>query len=195
MPCIFLGYPDGIKGWRCYDPVARNIIISRDVILNEHKFPGLSRKSITSGIPVSISLNDHKVTLPAEDPDDEIASAAEPPPVPDVLAEPNDTPAIPDAPPPPEPVQPEPAPDAVPPAAAAPAPAPVQKPKSRRTNMGPPPAPTRTSSRSKQPPTEWWKVPNAEKYRDPPPPVAETDDEREEEPEAEGAQLQSTKSH
>ena len=31
--CIFLGYADGVKGYRLWDPTAHKIVISRDVIL------------------------------------------------------------------------------------------------------------------------------------------------------------------
>ena len=41
LKCIFLGYPDGYKGWKCYDPLSKKIVISRDVIFDECSFPGL----------------------------------------------------------------------------------------------------------------------------------------------------------
>ena len=33
--CIFLGYADGVKGYRLWDPIAHKIVISRDVIFVE----------------------------------------------------------------------------------------------------------------------------------------------------------------
>ncbi|THH14262.1 hypothetical protein EUX98_g9630, partial [Antrodiella citrinella] len=185
VPCIFLGYPEGYKGWRCYDPATRKIIISRDVVFNEHEFPGLSTKSITSaGQPVSFTLDEmHKVLLPVEDPDDDIAEGALPAPQP--VPEPapaqdnlHDNPVEPVVAPNP---QPEPVPMPAPVVTPAPAPVP-EKSRSRsrkKGDMGPPPAPSRKSSRSSNPPGEWWKVSNSSQYRDPDPPIPETDDERE----------------
>lgn len=35
--CVFLGYADGVKGYRLWDPTAHKVIISRDVIFTEDK--------------------------------------------------------------------------------------------------------------------------------------------------------------
>ena len=35
--CIFLGYADGVKGYRLWDPTARKVLISRDVVFVEDK--------------------------------------------------------------------------------------------------------------------------------------------------------------
>lgn len=35
--CIFLGYTDGVKGYRLWDPTSRKVVISRDVVFVENK--------------------------------------------------------------------------------------------------------------------------------------------------------------
>ncbi|KAL5839724.1 hypothetical protein ACOSQ4_012332 [Xanthoceras sorbifolium] len=35
--CLFLGYADGVKGYRLWDPTAHKVIVSRDVIFMEDK--------------------------------------------------------------------------------------------------------------------------------------------------------------
>src|SRR5215217_7465787 len=51
LPCIFIGFAPGYKGWLCYDPVKRKQVISGDVIFNERSFPGLSTKGKEVVIP------------------------------------------------------------------------------------------------------------------------------------------------
>jgi hypothetical protein len=53
--CIFLGFKDGYKGWKCYNPVTKKVIISQDVIFQEDKFPGLSTNAYRQAItPIGI---------------------------------------------------------------------------------------------------------------------------------------------
>ncbi|KAK3038499.1 hypothetical protein RJ639_029797 [Escallonia herrerae] len=33
--CRFLGYEEGVKGYRLWDPVAKKMVINRDVIFND----------------------------------------------------------------------------------------------------------------------------------------------------------------
>ena len=44
--CVFLGYTDGVKGYRLWDPTANKIVISRDVIFAEDKMQMEERNSI-----------------------------------------------------------------------------------------------------------------------------------------------------
>jgi len=44
-PCIFVGFEEGYKGWRCYNSTRKTTLISRDVIFDETSFPGLSTKT------------------------------------------------------------------------------------------------------------------------------------------------------
>jgi hypothetical protein len=39
LPCVFLGYPDNTKGYRCYDPVTRRVLTSRHIVFDEQVFP------------------------------------------------------------------------------------------------------------------------------------------------------------
>ena len=38
--CIFLGYADGVKGYRLWDLTACNVVVSKDVIFAENKLQG-----------------------------------------------------------------------------------------------------------------------------------------------------------
>ncbi|KAJ0587500.1 putative RNA-directed DNA polymerase [Helianthus annuus] len=49
LPCLFLGYPFGKKGYKLYNLHTNSVFISRDVVFFEHLFP-----SITSSNPSSI---------------------------------------------------------------------------------------------------------------------------------------------
>jgi hypothetical protein len=40
--CIYLGFENGYKGWRCLDVITKHVVVSRDVIFDESEFPGLS---------------------------------------------------------------------------------------------------------------------------------------------------------
>jgi hypothetical protein len=42
LKCIFIGYPPDYKGWRCYSPATKSVIISQDVIFDESQLPGTS---------------------------------------------------------------------------------------------------------------------------------------------------------
>jgi transposase InsO family protein len=44
--CIFLGYADGVKGYRLWDPTAHKVVISRDVIFAEDKMQMEENNSI-----------------------------------------------------------------------------------------------------------------------------------------------------
>ena len=39
--CIFLGYPLEYQGWKCYNPLTKKVVISRDVVFVETELPGL----------------------------------------------------------------------------------------------------------------------------------------------------------
>src|SRR6266487_6080103 len=44
--CIFVGYPEGVKAWRFWDPAERKFIISSHAVFDERCFPGNSTAAI-----------------------------------------------------------------------------------------------------------------------------------------------------
>jgi len=44
--CIFVGYPEGVKAWRFWDPVDKKFIISSHAVFDERCFPGNSTTAI-----------------------------------------------------------------------------------------------------------------------------------------------------
>jgi hypothetical protein len=49
--CVFIGYPDGYKGWKLWDPVEKRVIISETVHFDEKHFP-LSKLQATKPLNV-----------------------------------------------------------------------------------------------------------------------------------------------
>ncbi|CAA0839906.1 cysteine-rich RLK (RECEPTOR-like protein kinase) 8 [Striga hermonthica] len=47
MPCVFLGYISGTKGYRLYSLESKEVFVSRDVIFYEERFPFIDKKSLT----------------------------------------------------------------------------------------------------------------------------------------------------
>ena len=45
--CIFLGYPEGYKGWRFYNPATKRVIISERAVFDERYLPGLKNWNST----------------------------------------------------------------------------------------------------------------------------------------------------
>lgn len=97
--CVFIGYEDGIKGWRFYNPTTKRTLLSECTDFDEHYFPGL--KQLTA--PLASPPSSNSAPPPPFD--------ADPPPSP---------------PPPPPPAVPAPLPviDAVPVSVVAPVPHP-----------------------------------------------------------------------
>lgn len=46
--CILLGYADGVKGYRLWDPTSRKVIVSRDVIFAENELQREQENDSTS---------------------------------------------------------------------------------------------------------------------------------------------------
>jgi hypothetical protein len=45
--CVFIGYPDGYKGWMFYNPTTKRTVISEHAEFNERYFPGLKHTPLT----------------------------------------------------------------------------------------------------------------------------------------------------
>lgn len=45
IKCLFLGYPEGIKGYKIWDLTAEKCIISKDVIFKKDEFSSITRKT------------------------------------------------------------------------------------------------------------------------------------------------------
>lgn len=196
--CIFIGYPEGYKGWKFYNPVTKRTVISERADFDERYYPGLKHFQSDLSLPPYLVA-----PAPAADiePGPNFVPPAEPDPVQDlggdnVLAEPAEPIAnpAPDPPadpapapapaPPAEPVPiPDPAPAASPPRSPSPEPGPVNPPPT-------PPLAQRRTRRDPKPPTEWWKV------QPPPPPVpaphVPSDSEEDDDPEPDHALGSST---
>lgn len=54
--CIFIGFTDGYKGWKVYEPSTRKIFTSRDVLFDETIFPGTSTRS-TDEPPAQLNIH------------------------------------------------------------------------------------------------------------------------------------------
>ena len=45
--CVFIGYPDGYKGWKFYNPITKCAVISECAEFDEWYFPGLKCTPLT----------------------------------------------------------------------------------------------------------------------------------------------------
>ncbi|KAL7278649.1 hypothetical protein ACG7TL_007650 [Trametes sanguinea] len=124
--CIFVGYPEGTKAWRFWDPAARRFIISSHAVFDEHCFPGNSPSINVFGLPLD-EVNIPGDPATADKPPEDVPDAPE---LPDQGGDDWDDPA-------------PPAPPAPPPAAPAP-PAPPAAPAGQRERS--PAAPERAPS-------------------------------------------------
>jgi hypothetical protein len=101
--CIFLGYPDGYKGWKFYNPTTKKVIISECAKFDEHYFPGLSCSGPASMplLPLPVPVT-HPVVVPVpvldEDGDEDnhpTLPPLQPPAVPPPVASPPPSPQLP----------------------------------------------------------------------------------------------------
>ena len=68
-PCILLGYPYGMKGYKLYDLNQHHVFVSRNVIFHENIFPYALQNPVSAAAPVlPIPISSHEPTLPILDP-------------------------------------------------------------------------------------------------------------------------------
>jgi hypothetical protein len=141
--CIFVGYPDGYKGWTFYNPTTKRSVISERAEFDERYFPGLKHTPLTPepfepppSVPFTpvpdLGGDDDSNSNPAQGdhipvPDSPIIAPAPLEPPPNVPATPPPIPHVP---------EPTPSPEASPTV----------------------PIAIRRARREVRPPTEWWKV-------------------------------------
>src|ERR1700742_2781979 len=92
LPAVFIGYPDGYKGWKFWDPVSKRTIISERAEFNEFCFPLSKQPPIA---PPAEPVSSHSRPLPLEAGGD-VSPAA--PIVPVAVPAPAELPATPAAP-------------------------------------------------------------------------------------------------
>ena len=144
--CVFIGYPEGYKGWMFYNPTTKRTVISERAEFDERYFPGLKRTPLT---PEPFERRPDTLYTPAPDLGGDNEPDTNPTqdnnvPLPEIT---------------PEPLEPLPP---TPPANLAPlepddhsaSPEPDQSPEQSPTI----PIAIRRTRREIRPPTEWWKV-------------------------------------
>ncbi|THH15011.1 hypothetical protein EUX98_g9529 [Antrodiella citrinella] len=155
--CVFIGYPDGYKGWKFYNPTTKRVVISERADFDERFFPGLRNQPRLSPALSSSTLSSPSLPLPPSDAST-LGAVLVPQHGGEVDADPVEPPAfiIPAEPlAPAAPAAPDPLPLPAPPSphssrSSSPLPSPSPPPaalprRSARTNIG-------------QPPAEWWKA-------------------------------------
>ena len=147
--CVFIGYPDGYKGWMFYNPTTKRTVISERAEFDERYFPGLKRTPLSQEPfepPPSVSYTPALDSGGDDEPDTNPTQDNHAP----LPASPQIAPA---------PLEPVPIIPATPP----PNPAPLEPADHPAHPNSPEQSPTipiaiRRTRRNIQPPAEWWKV-------------------------------------
>ena len=76
--CVFLGYPVGKKGWTLLDLEKETVIISRDVVFCEDKFP--FSNSLITPVPATsdVNLETREISFDASDSESVVSATEEP---------------------------------------------------------------------------------------------------------------------
>jgi transposase InsO family protein len=169
--CIFVGYPQGYKGWTFYNPTTKRTIISERAEFDERYFPGLKQAPLTpepfEPLP-PIVFN----PVPDSEGDSDAEDAPANPPHPQRSPLPDLPPNIPDNAPSRSP-SPDPPPDAPPDATVLNRQSPLPDPPDPSLNL---PIAFRRERRQVKAPGNWWVV-----DRKPTPAASESEDEEENE--------------
>jgi hypothetical protein len=64
VPCVFMGYPFGTKGYKLFNLHTEQLFLSRDVVFHEHVFPFFSPHSFTQPPPSDSDLSTPKPSFP-----------------------------------------------------------------------------------------------------------------------------------
>jgi hypothetical protein len=59
--CVFIGYPQGYKGWKFYNPTTKKTVICERADFDERYFP-LSKRPTSASVPIDIRLEKLKGT-------------------------------------------------------------------------------------------------------------------------------------
>jgi hypothetical protein len=163
--CVFIGYPDGYKGWMFYNPTTKRTVISERAEFDERYFPGLKHTPLTPepferlpDVPFTPVPDLGGDSEPESNPTQD-----NPAPLPQVAPAPLDAIPLPPATPPANPIQLEPS-------------TPISRSASPEQSISSPEPPPhipiaiRRPRREIRPPGEWWKI------RHPTPAVSDSDE-------------------
>ena len=130
--CIFLGYPDGVKGWKFYNPESKKVIISERADFDErYNYYGAPLKP--QDLPVNEPCYQDLIPIPSADEEESVVVNLPVQPDP-VEPEPNPIEAV-----------PEPEPENV-----------IQEEEEQEEDNRP--LAIRRAKRNVRPPSEWWKI-------------------------------------
>ena len=63
--CVFIGYPQGYKGWKFYNPTTKKVVISERADFDERYFP-MSKRPTSASFPApSLEVESTPSTTPA----------------------------------------------------------------------------------------------------------------------------------
>lgn len=69
VKCIFIGYPEGYKAWKFYNPASRRVIISKHAEFDERYYPGLKHnwKQSETDPALPLIVSEYQTLIQTED--------------------------------------------------------------------------------------------------------------------------------